>query len=80
VPILVVHDDPLPVAQFRQFAAKTLQFGRSKTNVGIDVYNLFNSNTGTSLNTNYGLDGTTWLRPTAILNARFVQFSVTVSY
>jgi hypothetical protein len=60
--------------------AKTLQFGRSKTNVGIDVYNLLNSNTGTSLNNNYGLDGATWLRPTAILNARFVQFSVTVSY
>ena len=60
--------------------AKTLQFGRSKTNVGIDVYNLLNSNTGTALNTNYGLDGATWLRPTAILNARFVQFSVTVQY
>jgi len=60
--------------------AKTLQFGRSKTNVGIDVFNLLNSNTGTALNTNYGLDGTTWLRPTAILNARFLQFSVTVNY
>ena len=41
---------------------------------------LFDSNSGTVYNGHFGLDGSTWLRPTAILNARFVQFSVTVNY
>jgi len=60
--------------------AKVLRFGRTKTDVGIDLYNLFNSNAGTAFNSTFGLDGTTWNRPTAILNARFVQFKLTLNY
>jgi len=60
--------------------AKVLRFGRTKTDVGIDLYNLFNSNAGTAYNGTFGLDGTTWNRPTAILNARFVQFKLTLNY
>jgi hypothetical protein len=67
------------VGQYRVVNLRPGTYGATFTFVGI-VHNLFNSNTGTSLNTNYGLDGTTWLRPTAILNARFVQFSVTLNY
>jgi hypothetical protein len=60
--------------------AKILRFGGTRTNVGIDLYNLFNSNTATSYNTAFGFDGATWLRPTGILNPRFVRFNVTVDF
>ena len=29
---------------------KILRFGRTRTNVSLDLYNLFNSNTGTTFN------------------------------
>ena len=58
---------------------KIIKFGRSSTNIAIDVLNLFNSNTGTAFQTNYG-DGTQYLTPTQILNPRFVRFNVTVDF
>jgi hypothetical protein len=60
--------------------SKILRMGRTRANVGIDLYNLFNSNTGTGFNTNYGTDGSTWLRPNAILNPRFVRFNATIDF
>jgi hypothetical protein len=30
--------------------SKILRFGRTRSNVGIDLYNLFNANTGTAFN------------------------------
>ena len=60
--------------------AKILPFGATRTNVGIDLYNLFNANTGTMYNTAFGTDGATWLRPTAILNPRFVRFNLTFDF
>jgi hypothetical protein len=59
---------------------KNLRFGRTKTNVALDLYNLFNANTGTAFNQAFGTDGTTFLRPTAILNPRFVRFNVTFDF
>jgi hypothetical protein len=64
---------------------KLLRFGRTRSNVGIDLYNLFNANTGTAFNQVYGTAGTatlgsTWLRPTTILNARFVRFNATIDF
>ena len=55
--------------------AKVLRFGRSRTDVGIDLFNLFNSNAGTAFNSSFGTDGATWNRPTTILNPRAVRFS-----
>src|SRR6185436_16715129 len=65
--------------------SKILRFGRTRSNIGIDLYNLFNANTGTTFNGTYGTLGTatngaTWLRPTSILNARFVRFNATVDF
>ena len=37
--------------------SKILRFGRTRSNVGIDLYNLFNANTGTAFNQNFGTDG-----------------------
>jgi hypothetical protein len=61
---------------------KNLRFGRTRTNVAIDVYNLFNSNTGTVYNQTYDpvTNGATWLAPTQVLNARFARFNVTFDF
>jgi hypothetical protein len=60
--------------------AKILKFGRTRTNIGVDLYNLFNVNTGTAFSTGYVGDGSTYLRPTAILNPRFVRLNFTVDF
>jgi hypothetical protein len=44
------------------------------------LYNLFNANTGTSFNQNFGTDGSTWLRPNGILNPRYVRFNATLDF
>jgi hypothetical protein len=61
-------------------ASKIVRFGRFRANVGFDLYNLFNANTGTSFNQNFGTNGATWLRPNAILNPRYARFNATVDF
>jgi len=63
-------------------AGKILKFGRTRTNIAIDFYNIFNSNTGTVYNQTYDplTNGRTWLAPTAVLNPRFARFNVTVDF
>jgi carboxypeptidase family protein len=58
---------------------KIINIGNKRTNIAVDVLNLFNSNTGTAFQQNYG-DGSQYLNPTAILNPRFVRFNVTVDF
>ena len=67
--------------------SKILRFGRTRSNIGIDLYNMFNANTGTAFNGTFGQVTTTgltntaaWLRPTSILNARFLRFNATVDF
>ena len=60
--------------------AKVLRFWGTKSDVGIDLYNVFNSNTGTAFNPNFGTDGALWLRPTTIQQARFLRFNVTFNF
>ena len=60
--------------------SKILRFGRFRANVGFDLYNLFNANTGTAFNQNFGTNGATWLRPNAILNPRYARFNATVDF
>jgi hypothetical protein len=60
--------------------AKILRFGGTRANIGIDLYNLFNSNVGTAYNQGFGTDGATWLRPTSVLNPRFARFNVTFDF
>ena len=59
---------------------KIVRIGRTRTNVGVDLYNLFNANTGITFNQNFGTDGSTWLRPNAILNPRYVRFNATIDF
>ena len=76
------HDFPerLNALDFR--AGKILRFGRTRTNVAIDLYNVFNSNTGTAYNQTYDpvTNGARWLLPTAVLNPRFARFNVTFDF
>ena len=62
--------------------AKVLRFGKTKTNVGLDVYNLFNSNTPTTYETVYdpATNGAKWMTPTAVLLSRFMRFNVQVDF
>jgi hypothetical protein len=79
-----VFPDRLNTVDMR--VAKVLRFGRFRANVGFDLYNLFNANTGlftnatTGFNPNWGADGSTYLRPNAILNPRYARFNATVDF
>jgi hypothetical protein len=73
-----VYPDRLNTVDMR--FTKIIKIGRTHTNVGVDLYNLFNANTGTSFNPNWGADGSTWLRPNAILNPRYLRFNATVDF
>ena len=59
--------------------AKILRFGRTRTNVGIDLYNLINSDAVLTYNQAFILPTATtagsWLAPTSVLTPRFVKFS-----
>jgi hypothetical protein len=62
--------------------AKVLRFGRTRTNVGLDLYNLFNSNTPTTYETVYdpATNGARWMQPTAVLLPRFMRVNVQVDF
>jgi Carboxypeptidase regulatory-like domain len=63
--------------------AKILRFGRTRFDVGVDLYNLLNSNYALTYDSNYSFTqpgGGTWLNPTSILSPRFARFNITVNY
>ncbi|MND04612.1 hypothetical protein D3C83_249710 [compost metagenome] len=51
-----------------------LRFGRTRTSVNFDVYNVFNGNTVQALNNTFG-GATPWQQPQSILLARFAKIS-----
>jgi Carboxypeptidase regulatory-like domain len=73
------------VNQFDMRFAKILRFGRTRTNVGFDVYNLTNSAPVLSYNQTFVLPSATnpngsWLAPTSVLQPRFVKFSAQIDF
>jgi hypothetical protein len=68
------------VNQVDMRVAKVLRLGRTRTTAGFDLYNLFNANPGTAFNQTFSAGSTTYLRPTTILQPRFVRFNVTVDF
>jgi hypothetical protein len=66
--------------------AKVFRFGRTRTDLGLDVNNMFNTNYATSFNTTYlyNTDNVPrpagWATPTAIYNPRFVRAHLTVDF
>jgi hypothetical protein len=57
--------------------AKIIRLGRTRSLVGVDLYNLFNANPGLTYNQTFG---TNYLRPTTVLQPRFVRFNMTVDF
>ena len=61
--------------------AKVIRIGRMRANVGGDVYNLLNANTGQTYNNTYSvLTPERWATPTLILPARFAKLSVQIDF
>ena len=65
--------------------AKVFRIGRTRTDVGVDLWNLFNTNYATTYQGTYTTvagqpQGGTWGRPTAIYAPRFVRLNFTVNY
>jgi hypothetical protein len=80
-----VYPDRLNTVDMR--VAKVLRVGRFRANVGFDLYNLFNANTGVFTNATSGFNpvwsppsGATYLRPNAILNPRYARFNATIDF
>jgi hypothetical protein len=68
------------VNEFDVRLAKILRFGRTRTNVGVDFYNVLNSSAVLSYNQAFSptinSGAAAWLAPTAVLQPRFLKFSV----
>jgi hypothetical protein len=61
--------------------AKVLRFGRTRTDVGVDIWNLFNTNYATGYQATYTTSAdSVWGRPNAIYPPRFVRLNFTVNY
>jgi hypothetical protein len=66
--------------------AKILRFGRTRTNVGFDVYNITNGNPILAYNQAFAPNQETapasarWLRPNSVLQPRFVKFSAQIDF
>jgi hypothetical protein len=75
-----VYGDRINVVDMR--FAKVLRFGRTKANVGMDLYNVLNSNTPTTYETVYdpATNGARWMQPTAVLLPRFMRFNVQLDF
>ena len=52
--------------------AKVFRLGRTRTNVGVDVYNVFNSSAVLSYNQTF-IPGDSWLTPLMVLTPRFAK-------
>jgi hypothetical protein len=50
---------------------KTFRFGKARLQGLLDIYNVLNASTVTTINQSYGSN---WLKPQAIVNARYLRF------
>jgi hypothetical protein len=62
--------------------AKILRFGRSRYDIGVDLYNMLNANSALNYDQTYQYtdNGATWLVPTSITQPRLVRFNVTMTF
>jgi hypothetical protein len=67
------------VNQFDVRLAKVLRFGTTRTMVGVDIYNAFNSLAILTYNNTF-VPGGTWLQPQSVLTARMVKFSAEFTF
>ena len=63
--------------------AKIVRYGRFRADIGVDLYNLLNSNYALGYESNYSYtqaNGGTWLNPNSILPPRFARLNFTINY
>ena len=68
------------VNQLDMRLAKIVRFGRTRTTVGVDIYNMINSAAVLTYNQTFVPTTDTWLRPNSVLQARFVKFSAQIDF
>jgi hypothetical protein len=70
------------VTQVDMRFAKVIRFGGRRADIGIDLYNLFNTNNGAAFEQafDYATQGASWLRPTMIVPPRFARVNMTLSF
>jgi hypothetical protein len=59
--------------------SKILRYGRTRTQVGVDIYNVTNTDVVTSFNERF-VPGGSWLTPTGIQPARYAKVNVQVDF
>jgi hypothetical protein len=59
--------------------AKIIRYGKTRTQVGVDIFNLMNADTITTYNFGF-VPGGSWLTPTSIVPARYARISVEVNF
>ncbi len=59
--------------------AKVLRFGRTRTHVGFDVFNLLNSDAILTYNSTF-VPGGTWLAPQSVMTPRFYKVSAQIDF
>ena len=72
IPPATLYADRRTNLDFR--VAKILRYGRTRTQIGVDIYNVTNTDVVTTYNQGYVFGGA-WLTPTAIQPARYVKVS-----
>ena len=59
--------------------SKIFRYGRTRTQVGVDIYNLTNTDVVTSYNERF-VPGGAWLTPTGIQPARYAKANVQIDF
>jgi hypothetical protein len=72
-----MYGDRINQLDFR--VAKILNFKRTRTMVGVDLYNALNSSAVLTYNNTF-VPGGTWLQPQTVLTARLIKFSGEITF
>jgi hypothetical protein len=70
------------VTQVDMRFAKVLKFGATRADIGVDLYNLFNTSTGVGFieSYDYATNGATYMQPNAIVAPRFVRVNLRFNF
>jgi hypothetical protein len=60
--------------------AKIVRVGRSRTTIGVDIFNASNSSAVLARLQTYSPTSTAWLRPTGVIAARFAKISGQIDF
>jgi hypothetical protein len=75
-----LYGDRVNVVDMR--VAKILRFGGTRTNIGLDLYNMLNANTPIGYQQTFeaGTNGASWMQPSSVLLPRFARVNVQFNF